>query len=209
MKHCIYTVITSTRYNLKDHKPPKGWDLICFTNLPLKAKYWDIRQVDKSPLDAHRLSRQFKILNDEYLPDYDLSVYLDSKFIVKHIDSIVKAHLGDHNIMMMSHKQRVCAYDEAKICSKLKLDDTGVIGQQIEKYSVEKFPRYHGLNAGGFIVRRHHIPEQEEFMKQWFYEVCHGSKRDQISFPYVLWKNPLKLKLLSWHKTYPLLMGRQ
>lgn len=61
------------------------------------------------------------------------------------------------------------------------------LDEQIEHYRKKNFPEGYGLGECNVIVRRH-CPIVERFNNDWWSEICRWSFRDQISFPYVLYK---------------------
>jgi len=47
------------------------------------------------------------------------------------------------------------------------------------------------LSCTTYILRRH-TGKVEEFNRLWWEEICKGSRRDQLSFDYALWKMEMK-----------------
>jgi len=190
------------------HQPSRvtqGWDYICFTDNPrLKSRIWKFRNLKPTSLGSRKDSRRPKILNDKYLPEYDLSVYIDSRFKVRiNLDKFIDRYLKGYNIAMMHSPKRQCIYREAKLCAKLGLDAKKV-QQQVARYRKKGVPENVGLTRCGLIVRKHNIDPQREFMEEWWKEYERGSNRDTISFAYVFWKyrNKLKINRLPTQKIY-------
>jgi hypothetical protein len=52
--------------------------------------------------------------------------------------------------------------------------------------------------ASPVIVRRHHRPSVRAAMEAWWTEFQRHSARDQISLPYVIWRDSLNITLLDW-----------
>ena len=50
-------------------------------------------------------------------------------------------------------------------------------------------PEDFGVFLCGVLIREHNNPVCVKLMEDWWKELEEGSRRDQISFPYVLWKN--------------------
>ena len=205
MNKVVYTVIIGD-YKLYEPKVDNpNWDHVCFTdNVNMKSDSWDIRIVENEDnLSDRKLSRKPKILNDYFLKDCDLSIYIDSKFSIScDLDKFVSRQSKDHNITMMSHPSRTCLYDEAEYCLKKGIGEKENIKKQIARDKKAGMPRQQGLTAGGIIIRKHGIENQTRFMEKWFQELVDGSDRDQIGFPYVLWKNELDLFHMPFKKTY-------
>lgn len=205
LKKVVYTVITSTKYALSPiQKRTPGWDYVCFTNQKLRSKEWNLVRFSGN-LDAKRLSREPKILYHKYVNDYDMSIYLDSKFTIRiDLDGFVQKRLGEADMAVMSHNKRICVYQEAIKVQKLKLDSKKVISKQVNKYRAEGFAPLSGLYAPGITIRRHGSEDVERCMELWFEELVQHSHRDILSLPYSLWKVPVKLKVMPWHEVYRL-----
>ena len=53
----------------------------------------------------------------------------------------------------------------------------------------EKYPEHNGLLFASVLIRKHHDENLKKVMEDWWYCVKNYSKRDQLSFNYVAWKN--------------------
>jgi hypothetical protein len=117
------------------------------------------------------------------------------------LQDLIDRFLRDSDIAMFKHYKRDCIYDEAKVCKKMKLDDPGIIDRQMAKYKKEGYPAKNGLNEGTIILRRH-TKKIEEFNNLWWSEISSGSRRDQLSLNYCLWKlrlRPATFPLTVYH----------
>lgn len=180
-----------------------GWDYICFTdNKIVNSDIWKVQTVSPSQThpDPTKAARCIKILNEEFLADYDMSLWVDSRTLIGcDLNWFVEKYLTDDtDIVVMKHPERECIYSEAKAAIRLNKSSDQIIDSQINKYKQQGFPENFGLVATTYLLRRHHVPYQTAFMEKWWTEVHNGSGRDQLSFNYVLWKNPLKIKYTSW-----------
>ncbi len=72
-------------------------------------------------------------------------------------------------------------------CITFGLDDPDVIDSQINRYNLEGYLPHRGLFEATVILRRH-TNEIRAFNETWWDEIKWGSRRDQISLPYVLHK---------------------
>jgi hypothetical protein len=75
------------------------------------------------------------------------------------------------------------------------MDDTNVIQKQIEKYQSEGFSDDLGLFSTTCLARRH-TSEVKKLQSLWWNEICEGSKRDQLSFTYCLWKLNMRCNVI-------------
>jgi len=199
MKKIIYTVLFGNN-KLKLNEPEyinKDWSLICFTDRNINSVNWNIVKVEHN--DLLKKSREIKIRCDKFL-DFDVCLYIDSQFIIKcDIDNFIGKNLKN-DFLLMKHNNRKCLYSEAKHCIRVKKGNKNVILKQIEQYQNEGFPKDFGLYACGIMLRKN-TPEIINFMKLWYDEIYKYTYRDQISFPYILWKYPIKLDALNFKNT--------
>jgi hypothetical protein len=105
------------------------------------------------------------------------------------------------DLVVMKHNRRQCAYDEAYYCAKINKDKSSVLFNQIQIYEKEGFPKHYGLFAPGIMLRRN-TEDVINFMKAWYQEIEKHSYRDIVSFPYVLWKNPIDIRSMPFRETY-------
>ena len=192
MKKVIYTCITGDYDTVKEPKfITPGWDYICFTNNPkLTSVNWRIQELpDDHGLDNTRLARRVKILPHEYLKNYDLSIWVDANLTVScDLDYFTELSLVDGNLLaLMTHGQRDCIYDEGHECIKQNKDDSKVILDHLAKYEESEYPHKNGMVQTGIQIRKHNDETLIDLNEHWFKEVRDGSKRDQLSFNFVVW----------------------
>ncbi|MDL2246079.1 DUF616 domain-containing protein [Methanobrevibacter sp. OttesenSCG-928-K11] len=208
-KIAIYTAFTSGYDNLKEPEViDENCDYICFTdNQNLKSDFWDIRQMGDSTFDNNRKAKQYKILPHKYLPEYKYSFWIDGTFKIKNsIREYIYTHIKhDSNIICVLHPERDCVYDEFKFSKKVTRYPVNIMKKQILKYENEGFSKNQGLFALGAIFREHNSPEIIKLMEDWWSEIIEFSNQDQLSFPYVAWKNkinPSVSNIYYWNNDY-------
>ncbi len=54
-------------------------------------------------------------------------------------------------------------------------------------------PRNYGACECNFIYRKHAKQNIINLMNEWWYFIEHYAKRDQLAFPYIMWKNNLQI----------------
>jgi hypothetical protein len=217
-KKVIYTSIFGSEYYLHDPEVDmKDWDFICFTDNPnYKSDVWDVVLTSKIYGGA-RDSKKPKILPHRYLQNYDISVWIDGDVkITTYINDLVNKYLDDKDYAVFNHEfcglsttgnlnVRKCIYDEAKFIKwlgdnhpkKHYKDDLTVINNQVERYRKEGYPLNNGQARNTILIRRHNNKHIIKTMEDWWTEVKYGSKRDQLSFPYVSWKNKLDFNFIN------------
>lgn len=203
LKKVIYTCITGPYDQLISHKVISAdWDYICFTDneeLLLQGhSLWRIVPLQFTSLDDARNSRWHKVFPDKILPAYDVSLYIDANIDIVSpaiFDYINKKLLYKPSKTLAIHKHlyRKCIYKEAEECFILKLDDRRVIKEHVEKLRKLNYPENNGLQENNVIYRRHHDELLKKVMEEWWWWITNGSRRDQLSFNYVIWRHKFKI----------------
>jgi len=103
--------------------------------------------------------------------------------------------LGSNDIATLKHSERNCAYREAGICAQWGLDNKHILSRQTMRYTDDGFPRNWGL-YGTYLMVRVHTDQVKKLNNLWWNEINHGSVRDQVSFPYVVWKTGMSIAII-------------
>lgn len=193
MKKVIYTTVFGNYDRIKTPRfINEDYDYILFTDsdtfdserLDINDIEWKI-SVYNNGGNPKMKAKDIKVNPHKYLKGYDLSVYFDGSFQqINDINLLVKE---TDDFKMCKHPRRICAYEEASVCSRMRLDSTSVIKNQIDRYKSEGFPENFGLAMGGIIIRKHN-KKSKAISELWWEEIKKGSNRDQLSFNYCLWK---------------------
>ncbi len=187
----IYTAIFGDYDTLREPEViPLGCDFVCFTDKPQRSDVWQIRKVEPPvPGDMTRSNRRIKILAHEYLPEYEYSVYVDGTELVKgDMTELIQKYLQNANMAAFPHHERRCIYDEAEAVVRAGKDDPAVVNRQMAQFRAEGYPAQRGLIATTILVRRHNEPDVRCAMEEWWAIESTQSKRDQLSFNYIAWK---------------------
>jgi hypothetical protein len=123
------------------------------------------------------------------------SVYLDGSFTPKmQWRESVEKWLDQADIALFKHPWRTCAYAEIDECvkrGKITADE----GQKARSHlMLAGFPRDFGLWALGMVARRTHANAIQKFAMVMVWTMCREVPRDQIWFPFVIWKMRHSLK---------------
>jgi len=211
-------LVYTANFGGKDHwQEPliseEGVDYWCFTDKPVKSDVFtmslplntsmimnDIESMyepNTYPIRPEVVdnlaAKYFKVLHREVLPNkkYDYKIWMDSNVrIVGEVKPLVEM-MGEHgDIGVFEHGERECIYTEAKMCKKLRKDNSDVIDAQVAAYKKEGMPRKYGLWTCKIIVYRAKAKSWAayDFSNFWFQQILIHSIRDQISFPYCLWE---------------------
>lgn len=134
-------------------------------------------------------NRYCKMLPHKIFQEYRYSIYVDGNItligpIEETIKNLKKARIATGG---GNYTDNYFAY--ALRCAKMGADYENVIMKQISNYYNQGLPDNVGSYMCGVLVREHNNPFVVNVMEEWWNEYNSGSIRDQISFPYVLWKN--------------------
>lgn len=212
-KKLIYTAIFGDNHYL--HNPEivsSNYDYICITDSDqYTSDIWEIKKV--TPLYSHGglNNRKYKVLPHRFFDNYDISVYIDGDLkITSDLNNLVEKYTQyplsvlDHSLCGVNTtgnlNSRNCIYDEANFIKwlgdnhprKHYKDNIDTIFSQMDRYKIEEYPTKNGLARTSVIIRNHNNPLVIKVMEDWWLELKYWSKRDQLSFPYVCWKNNFK-----------------
>jgi len=214
-KIVIYTAIFGGKDNLIEPEfIPQGCDFVCFTDQDFKSDVWEVRKIEPESKDPVRNARMYKVLPHKYLSEYEISIWVDGNLLVRgDVNKLINDYLKNNNLAVFSHSQhtkrwkklfwikngedcRDCVYEEVRFLLKMNSegkykDDFTLIKNQIEKYHEEGYPEHNGLVVSMVILRKHNEQSIIKTMEDWWREIQEGSRRDQLSFNYVAWKNNL------------------
>ena len=202
----IYTCITGGYDNLIQHTyRDSRWDYVCFTDnqLLLKEKkvgQWNIKPLKFSELDNVRNARWHKTHPHLLFPNHQCSIWLDGNidvtgdFLFKKADLCIKEK---RILSVPAHPKRSCIYDEAITVKALKKDFPAEIDSEMTALKKAGFPRNVGLNETNILFRFHNDPLCIAMMEDWFQLIRKYSRRDQLSFNYVVWRHRYKMKNFS------------
>ncbi len=131
-----------------------------------------------------------------FFENYDFSIYVDGNIEIasdiRCLCSIAKK--SKTGIAMHSHYYRDCIYNEAIACKIAKRGNIEAIKKQMIRYRQEGFPEHFGMVEATVIIVDLKNDIAKKIMTEWWDELLKsGSERDQISIPYVLWKNGYKI----------------
>jgi len=207
MKKVIFTVLTGGYDNLIEPAViTEGWDYVCFTDdTTLVSSTWKIRLVEnKENLSPYKLARTYKLNPHKFLGEYDISIHIDANaHIIYDLNKLEDEFIDkDADINLALHRVRDCLFQEAGACISFNRGNKDEITNQVISYEKEGMPKHFGLYSCGFQYRNLKSKKLESFSEQWVNEILKHSIRDQVSFPYVLWKNPLNISTLDWNTIY-------
>lgn len=195
MKKAILTYILGGYDALRDPAVvTPGWDYVCVSDQGLKSEIWRPSPLNGRASDVPEDKRKaglVKIGHYDFVgDDCDLCVTLDGSM---RINCDLNSLLGevwseDADLAIARHPWRDCLYDEAREVKALGFDDPAVIARQIRRYRRQGFPRRFGLYATGMMIKNNRSPRLRRVCERWAAEYRAGSRRDQLSLTYAIWK---------------------
>ncbi|CAN1273635.1 Probable hexosyltransferase MUCI70 [Linum perenne] len=173
---------------------------------------WRIVLVEDLPFVDQRLNGKIpKMLGHRLFPNAKYSIWVDSKSQFRRDPlGVLEALLWRNKsvLAISEHGARSSVYDEAKAVvdkHKARPEEVEVQMTQYKKDGMPEDKRFNGkkvtvaaLNEASIIVREH-TAVTNLFMCIWFNEAVRFTSRDQLSFPYVLWR----LKVLNDINMFP------
>jgi|YelNatPaOPRAMG01_1025707.scaffolds.fasta_scaffold06664_5 hypothetical protein len=206
----IYTAIFGDKDTLLEPRfIPPGCDFICFTDSDdFKSPVWQIRKGEPVSNDPVRNARFYKVMPHRFLSEYEYSVWVDGNILVRgDVNKLIEKYLAKVNIACFNHAEnkadpRNSVYEEAEALVKMAArgkfkDDPEVIKKQMEAYKAAGFPDNNGLIVSMEMIRRHNEGDVIKSMEDWWNEIKNYSRRDQLSFNYIAWKNKLNFVYIN------------
>jgi Protein of unknown function (DUF616)/UDP-glucose/GDP-mannose dehydrogenase family, NAD binding domain/UDP-glucose/GDP-mannose dehydrogenase family, UDP binding domain len=197
----MYTAITNNYDILKEvNYPSPDIDYIAFTdNKDLKSKTWKIIYLENLVMDSHiKTVKYYKMLPHIFLPHYQYSIWIDGSMKIRQDIQPLLEQLYQYPLTVFKHPERNCIYQEMEACRMWNLDNEFTMRKQMDLYRSKGYPKDNGLISSGVLLRQHNHPHVIKVMEDWWEEIFSHSKRDQLSFNFVAWKNGIDYQTLRW-----------
>ena len=146
-------------------------------------------------------AKRYKILSHLFFPREDVTVWLDANIRLKvDVREAVETLLGDADMAVFKHPYRDNVWQEF---ATLKDDPRFAIPYlqdqlhaQAYQYAAEELPATWPLYECNVLIRRNN-ERVNRFNEAWWAQICRWQWRDQVSFPYVLWKNFVDVRAIT------------
>lgn len=187
----VYSAIFDQKDNLKELKSKSNrCQYICFTdNKNIKSDFWDIIHVNK-PFESPRLCARYYKLNPHKVlnENFKKSVWIDANIdFISNFDIFIENYIDNIKYpFFIKHFDRNCVYDEIDKCIEIKKDNKDKLLKIKDYYKYIGFPENNGLYDTGVLPVNHNF---YYIYEKWWDELYNNSIRDQVSLPYILWKN--------------------
>lgn len=202
-KIVIYTCITGDYDNLLEpyYMDPKC-EYIIFSDQNIKSDIYKTFKIPKKIENMNNIliNRYIKLHPHEiFEKEYDYSIYIDGNIQqISNLSAFINNINEEIGIAMHKHSVRNCIYEEAKALKIQKKGNKKFINEQIKKYENEKFPPNYGMAEANVIVTDLNNNKSKKIFEDWWEEFINSkSMRDQVSLPYILWRNNISMDLLT------------
>jgi hypothetical protein len=198
-KIVVYTCISGNYDSIKDIvNKEENIDYICFTDQDIFSNSWKIKKIPEflNYLDQTKRARCLKILPHLFLPEYEISIWVDGSIeVLGNINKLISENLNNY-FSICKHPDRTCTFEEASSIISLKKDTKEVVMEQMSRYESLGYPKNNGMVQSGIIIRKHNEEECKQISNNWWQEVLKGSKRDQLSFNFSIWNKGYKIDVM-------------
>jgi hypothetical protein len=168
---------------------PEGVDdAVLITDVPVRSGWRNVVE----PSGAHpRLAAKRPKARPDLYTDCEASLWMDGSVHVldDRFITLVRQKLQQHEIVLWDHPEdRNCLFEEARHCHDWgKWPDEPFI-EQANHYLAAGMPEGFGLWAATCLARRHNS-RMAALGDSWLGEIQRWSIRDQVSLPYLLWRD--------------------
>ena len=174
-------------YDLIPPVPEGVDDAVLITDVPVRSGWRNVVE----PSDAHpRLAAKRPRCRPDLYTDCDASLWMDGSIHVldDRFIRLVREKLSEHELVLWDHPEdRDCFLQEAQHCHDWPKYRDGPLLEQADHYLSQGMPEHFGLWATGSIARRH-TDRMKSFGDDWLAEMQAWTIQDQVSFPYLLWR---------------------
>lgn len=169
---------------------PQGFDdAVVVTDSPgHAAEGWRVH-LETMPGDPRLAGKRPKMMPWLYT-DCDAAVFMDASIEVTHhqLREWAEQSLTAHDLVLWSHPEgRTCLRQEAEVCQDWPKYSPYDMRGQVQHYDAEGMPTDWGLFACGVIGWRF-TDDAKRFGNMWLQEQHDWSIQDQVSLPYLLWR---------------------
>ncbi len=200
----IYTCITGGYDTVKEpmFRSPNA-DYILYSDDPdiLKGQEsaWEYRPIPEiTGLSGNsKINRYIKMHPFElFEKEYDYAIYLDGTVRpVSDITVLTELIDSEVGLAIHNHRYRDCIYEEQQVCEAIGKGNAEQLKAQTERYRGKGFPEKYGLAECTVLVTDLKSGTAKDLYAAWWEEFCRSeSGRDQMSFPYVVWKSGIRME---------------
>ncbi|MDQ0359815.1 glycosyltransferase domain-containing protein [Breznakia pachnodae] len=198
-KIAVYTVLFGNYDQIRNiYVKPNNCDFFIITDqiVPDDSDWTCVKLTNEEKsliesMSAIEKNRYFKMLGSNNFKNYDYTIYIDANLeIYGNLNSMLQYVDGETGLAMYNHSSRGDIYNEAKACKIQKKGNYEAIYEQVEHYQSEGMPINFGMCECCVIVRDLKNKNSFKLLSSWWNEFLKWrSYRDQIAWPYIVWKD--------------------
>lgn len=193
-RHVVFTAIAGGYETLKlPETPDPDVDYIYFAPAPAAEEGpWIHRPFAWTDEDPTRTARWHKLHAPDLFPDAETVVWIDGNItLLPGVEREIREKLlaGPNPIATLRHFDRDNIRDEVETCVFYGNDDPALLRAQAARYLAVGLPERHPFAETTIVALRPTDPRVRAVFATWWEELAAGSRRDQISFPFALWKH--------------------
>lgn len=134
-------------------------------------------------------NRYCKINVHKIFSQYKYSIYVDGNITITGDMTKCIDYLKRSRIAVTTVYEKDTVYSHALRCMVQGMDYYDRWQKQIKSYWEKGLPENTRVYLCNILIREHNNPICIKLMEDWWKEFCTYVRRDQTSFPYVIWKN--------------------
>lgn len=206
-KSVVYTCITNNYddiFEIKTYKYiNKEWDYICFTDNEEHIKLgqigiWKILPLQCNENDATLNNRWHKTHPHILFPNYEESIYIDANINILTNKLFETIKEKDKDLLLPIHFNNVCIYYEYEWALQSSIDKRENVEKGLKTIKEAGMPHNYGFTENNIIYRKHHNSNIINLMEEWWNFIITYTKRDQLSFSYLLWKHKIEVEDITF-----------
>jgi hypothetical protein len=210
----IYTALFGDYHQRLVPLPDIGIDAVAFTDDIVKAAPgWKTVVVpfpDKT-IHPRMQAKWFKLFPHELFPEYDVSIWIDAGWLTVNRNVAVEMtpFLKETNICFFPHRRNQTLLEELYETMALEKYKMLPCPSQVAAYYADGYKDENEIVECTSLLRRHNEADVKRFNAAWWKECRKWTYADQLSAPYVLWKErvnytryPFTLDGQSWFRIH-------
>lgn len=200
----VYTAVTAD-YDLiyRPRSIDDGFEYVLISESASRETIWQFRPLVKKLENDVLTNRYHKLFPHKIFPDANYSIYLDGNIgIIGSLQNLMNEFIGSKAaIGVFRHSARNTVAEEIDAClllDKFDTEDKLLFRNQYTYFIANGMPIKQRLSDNGVIFRWHGHPDIPKSMDDWWWQLNHFTKRDQLSLPYVVWSNSCDINIWDW-----------
>jgi hypothetical protein len=133
---------------------------------------------------------------DSLVENSDVHVYIDGSLKILDFDLLYslckKLYDSEYDIVMPESKNNNNMLLECLLAVRTGKADVTQVYRQVHRYTEKGFKDVALTVSAGFQIRRTNSKALHRFLDKWYFEITKWQTRDQIAYPYVLWRTGYK-----------------